>query len=184
VSCSTVDCRARFFFLSSRQHYLAGAARGEQGTEPELRYFCSIARIPGSNFYGTSQVARRDPTLNYPGDVGPPMPALPRPPAPRPPWRRSVPSGRCKFNYYMGSCAVPNVLGFPSTPHTRGSQYSTSSAKVVLRAVTKDPRSLPILPAALLVRAYSATLANLSRSAILKSWSGPRVGVQSGSCRR
>jgi hypothetical protein len=71
---------------------------------------------------------------------------------------------------------------------TATSIYQTSgnshSAKVVMRAVTKDRRSLPILHVALFVRAYSATPANLSRSAILKSWSGPRFGVQSGSCRR
>jgi hypothetical protein len=42
VSCSTVDYRARSFFLSSRQHYLAGATLGQQGAEPYLAPFCSF----------------------------------------------------------------------------------------------------------------------------------------------
>ena len=96
VSCSTVDCRARSFFLSSRQHYRAGATLGQQGAERDLRYFCSFASMPGSNSYGTSHASANGHTLNYPGYLGPPMPVLPLPPAPLPPWRRSVPSACCK----------------------------------------------------------------------------------------
>jgi hypothetical protein len=50
-----VDCRARSFFLSSRQYYLAGATLGEQGAERDLRCFavshgCQVVVIEFANY--------------------------------------------------------------------------------------------------------------------------------------
>src|SRR5918994_2603408 len=91
----------------SSQLYPPGAVLGQQGAEPNLTYFCSFAWMPRSNSYGTSQVVRRDPTLDYPGDVGSPMPVLPLPPAPPPPWRRSEPSGSRQFVQWTGATWRP-----------------------------------------------------------------------------
>jgi hypothetical protein len=87
VSCSTVECRARSFFLSSRQHYLAGATLGQQGAERDLRYFCTFEWMPVHLFSDSSpSVAEK---------------------------RTSRP---CHIVYQMGRCALPTGWGPENAP--------------------------------------------------------------------